>query len=175
MLFGMSWDTQHGELAFAISILPILLRGMLVTIEASLAGFVVALVLGLILTVLKSAKAVVGNSSSGLLEAPSLGIPSVNIGDRQKNRLAAESVQHVPYDPRRIQEAIGRALTAEYADFARNCVNPYDPFRDGRNSWRIVQGLQCALATYPHDRLRHKKFEPDVRPAEWDTLLKEAG
>jgi len=56
MLFGMSWDTQHGELAFAISILPILLRGMLVTIEASLAGFVVALVLGLILTVLKSAR-----------------------------------------------------------------------------------------------------------------------
>jgi polar amino acid transport system permease protein len=56
MLFGMSWDTEHGELAFAISILPILLRGMVVTIEASLAGFVVALVLGLVLTVLKSAR-----------------------------------------------------------------------------------------------------------------------
>jgi polar amino acid transport system permease protein len=56
MLFGMTWDTQHGELAFALSILPILLRGMVVTIEASLAGFVVALVLGLVLTVLKSAR-----------------------------------------------------------------------------------------------------------------------
>lgn len=55
MLFGISWDTGHGELAFAISILPILLRGLLVTIEASLAGFVVALVLGLIFALLRGA------------------------------------------------------------------------------------------------------------------------
>ena len=41
MLFGLSWDTDHGELAFAISILPILLRGLLVTLEASIAGFAV--------------------------------------------------------------------------------------------------------------------------------------
>jgi polar amino acid transport system permease protein len=56
MLFGISWDTQHGELAFALSILPILLRGLLVTIEASLAGFVVALVIGLLFAVLKGAR-----------------------------------------------------------------------------------------------------------------------
>lgn len=56
MLFGMSWDTGHGELAFALSILPILLRGLLVTIEASIAGFAVALVLGLIFAVLKGAR-----------------------------------------------------------------------------------------------------------------------
>jgi polar amino acid transport system permease protein len=56
MLFGMSWDTGHGELAFALSILPILLRGLVVTIEASIAGFVVALVLGLVFAVLKGAR-----------------------------------------------------------------------------------------------------------------------
>lgn len=56
MLFGMSWDTGHGEWAFALSILPILLRGLLVTIEASIAGFVVALVLGLVFAVLKGAR-----------------------------------------------------------------------------------------------------------------------
>jgi len=56
MLFGLSWDTDHGELAFAISILPILLRGLLVTLEASIAGFAVALVLGLIFAILKSAR-----------------------------------------------------------------------------------------------------------------------
>ncbi|MGN6463904.1 MAG: ectoine/hydroxyectoine ABC transporter permease subunit EhuD [Rhizobiaceae bacterium] len=53
MLFGFSWDTSHGELAFAISILPILLMGLVVTIEASIAGFAVAMVLGLIFAILK--------------------------------------------------------------------------------------------------------------------------
>ena len=56
MLFGIPWDTAHGEWAFALSILPILLRGMWVTIEASVAGFFVALVLGLVFAVLKGAR-----------------------------------------------------------------------------------------------------------------------
>jgi polar amino acid transport system permease protein len=56
VLFGITCDTGHGEWAFALSIPPILLRGMLVTIEASIAGFAIALVLGLILAVLKSAR-----------------------------------------------------------------------------------------------------------------------
>lgn len=56
MLFGIAWDTTHGEWAFALSILPILLRGMVVTIEASVAGFVVAALLGLVFAVLKSAR-----------------------------------------------------------------------------------------------------------------------
>jgi polar amino acid transport system permease protein len=56
MLFGIHWDTGHGDLAFAISILPILLRGLLVTIEATIVGFIVALILGLIFAVLKSSR-----------------------------------------------------------------------------------------------------------------------
>jgi len=56
MLFGIAWDTSHGEWAFALSILPILLQGMVVTIEASLAGFFVALILGLVFAVLKGAR-----------------------------------------------------------------------------------------------------------------------
>jgi polar amino acid transport system permease protein len=54
MLFGYSWDTS-GPLAFAISILPILLTGMLVTLQATIVGFGVALVLGLVFAVLKAA------------------------------------------------------------------------------------------------------------------------
>jgi polar amino acid transport system permease protein len=54
MLFGIHWDTTHGDLAFAISILPILLRGLVVTLEATVVGFVIALILGLIFAVLKS-------------------------------------------------------------------------------------------------------------------------
>ncbi|MGV8988328.1 MAG: ectoine/hydroxyectoine ABC transporter permease subunit EhuD [Cypionkella sp.] len=54
MLFGFEWDTS-GPLVFAISILPILLTGMWVTIQAAVLGFIVALVLGLIWAILKGA------------------------------------------------------------------------------------------------------------------------
>jgi polar amino acid transport system permease protein len=53
MLFGFEWDTGHGELAFALSILPMLLVGLWVTVEASIAGFFIALVIGLVFAVLK--------------------------------------------------------------------------------------------------------------------------
>lgn len=54
MLFGYEWDTSD-NLSFALSILPILLRGLIVTIQATLLGFLVAMVLGLVLAALKSA------------------------------------------------------------------------------------------------------------------------
>ncbi|WEX10512.1 ectoine/hydroxyectoine ABC transporter permease subunit EhuD [Chelativorans sp. AA-79] len=57
MLFGYEWNTGDGQLAFAISILPILLIGLVVTIQASVVGFFVAMVLGLVLAVLKGAPA----------------------------------------------------------------------------------------------------------------------
>jgi polar amino acid transport system permease protein len=54
MLFGYTWDTSSNW-AFAESILPILLQGMVVTLQATLLGFVVAALLGLVLAGLKSA------------------------------------------------------------------------------------------------------------------------
>jgi len=56
MLFGIEWDTTN-NLTFAVSILPILLRGMVVTIQATVLGFFIALVLGLVLAALKAAPA----------------------------------------------------------------------------------------------------------------------
>lgn len=53
MMFGIEWDTST-NLTFAISILPILLRGLIITIEATALGFVIALVLGLIFAILRS-------------------------------------------------------------------------------------------------------------------------
>lgn len=77
------------------------------------------------LSALHYAGAVVGNSSSGIIEVPSMGIPTVNIGNRQRGRLAAESVINCPDDTGAIAEAIGRALTPEAREFAGNCRNPY--------------------------------------------------
>lgn len=126
------------------------------------------------LAVMNSAKVVLGNSSSGLVEASSFGVPAINVGERQKNRLAADSVQHVGYDAAAIRSAIEEALTDGYQDYARRCPNPYDPFRDGKNSLRIVQVLERALNETPRDRLRVKKFDNQVRSDQWNSLLQKA-
>lgn len=78
---------------------------------------------------------VVGNSSSGLCEAPSFHVPTVNIGDRQKGRLKAASVLDCPPE----RTAIGKAIAAALAMDCSDMVNPYG---DGRASERIVQILK---------------------------------
>ncbi|AAB91860.1 probable amino-acid ABC transporter permease y4tG (plasmid) [Sinorhizobium fredii NGR234] len=53
MLYGFTWDTGNGELAFAISILPMLLMGLITTLQAAFLGFFVACVLGMVFAVLR--------------------------------------------------------------------------------------------------------------------------
>lgn len=57
------------------------------------------------LSLMKLAKVVAGNSSSGVIEAPLLGTPTLNVGDRQKGRLRAESIVDVPLE---VQEIVGK-------------------------------------------------------------------
>jgi len=87
------------------------------------------------LSALKHVDAVVGNSSSGLYEAPSFGIATVNIGDRQKGRLQASSVINCEARRKEIVQAIGRAI---YEDFSQT-ENPYG---DGHASKRIVEVIR---------------------------------
>jgi len=91
------------------------------------------------LSVLALADAVVGNSSSGLSEAPALKTPTVNIGARQQGRLRAASVIDCPAEPAAIRAAIGQALSAEFASVVRAAVPPYG---DGDASRRIKEQLK---------------------------------
>lgn len=75
---------------------------------------------------LRHVAAVVGNSSSGLVEVPSMHIPTVDIGMRQKGRLAGESVIHCGDTADEIAAAIGEALSAEGRERARRAANPYE-------------------------------------------------
>ncbi len=68
---------------------------------------------------------VVGNSSSGLLEAPALGIPTVDIGPRQQGRLRAPSVLHCGESTAEIKCALEAALTADHRAIAARCESPY--------------------------------------------------
>lgn len=73
------------------------------------------------LSALKIVSLFVGNSSSGLHEVPSFGIPSINIGDRQKGRTMAESVISAPVEANAIYNAIQQGFSQDYSDV----VNPY--------------------------------------------------
>lgn len=97
------------------------------------------------LSMLAICDVVVGNSSSGIIEAPSFGVPTVNVGPRQEGRTRATSVIDVRDDAAAITAAVNRALSSEFRDLARRTMNPYDTAGDGRVSERIVQRLIVAL------------------------------
>lgn len=91
------------------------------------------------LALLGEADMMIGNSSSGLYEAPSFGTPTVDIGNRQQGRLAGPSVFHCPPEEKAIRDAIDWAFA-----FDRSlAVNPYG---DGYGSVRIVAALKAAPA-----------------------------
>ena len=71
------------------------------------------------------ALAMVGNSSSGLIEAPSFFLPVVNIGNRQKGRIRAANVIDVDNDPEQILGAIQRAVSEDFRGQLSSLVNPY--------------------------------------------------
>lgn len=87
------------------------------------------------LSALKYCSMVIGNSSSGLLEAPSFGIPTINIGDRQKGRLQADSIINCEPILSEILDAIEKASSGEFLDKAKETMNPYG---DGNTSVKVV-------------------------------------
>lgn len=77
------------------------------------------------LSLMKHAEAVLGNSSSGIIETPAFHIPTVNIGDRQKGRLRSASIIDCEPDPNSIMRAIRTALSDEYKAVCETVVCPY--------------------------------------------------
>jgi UDP-N-acetylglucosamine 2-epimerase (non-hydrolysing)/GDP/UDP-N,N'-diacetylbacillosamine 2-epimerase (hydrolysing) len=83
-----------------------------------------------------------GNSSSGLTEAPSFRLPVVNIGERQRGRVRATNVIDVPCTQAAIQRGIKKAISSRFRSSLRGMRNPYDRFHDGRSSERIKNVLR---------------------------------
>jgi UDP-hydrolysing UDP-N-acetyl-D-glucosamine 2-epimerase len=84
----------------------------------------------------------IGNSSSGLTEAPSFRLPVINIGDRQNGRVKAENVIDVPSTASGILRGIHRALSTSFRLSLRRMRNPYERYRDGNVSIRIKNVLK---------------------------------
>ena len=91
------------------------------------------------LSVMNIASVVIGNSSSGIIEAPSLGVPTINIGDRQKGRLSSTTVTDVVAEKNAIKAAIVHALQPEYKDWCTKQTNPYG---DGGTSTKILGTIE---------------------------------
>ena len=101
---------------------------------------------------LAHADAVIGNSSSGLYEAPSFQTPTVNIGDRQKGRPKAASVIDCAPQAAAIEAAIGQA-------FAMDCSDVVNPYGDGHATERIMAVLTGPWST--QDLLRKRFVDRD--------------
>jgi UDP-hydrolysing UDP-N-acetyl-D-glucosamine 2-epimerase len=87
----------------------------------------------------------VGNSSSGLIEAPSFHLPVVNVGDRQAGRLTAACVITVACQEEAIAGAIARTLTPEFRALCRQAENPYAPPAEGPIGRRIKEILKSVV------------------------------
>ena len=96
---------------------------------------------------LKYVKAVIGNSSSGIIEVPSFGIPTLDIGDRQKGRIAADSVIHCGYSADEIKNGLKEVIS--YASMEVN--NPY--YKKG-----TCETILKVIKTSPLDYIVQKHF-----------------
>jgi len=83
--------------------------------------------------------AVIGNSSSGILEVPSFHKPTINIGDRQKGRLRADSIINTPIEADAISDAIKSIYTSEIQQKIKTSTNPYE---SNNTSQKIVSILK---------------------------------
>ena len=100
---------------------------------------------------LKHMTAVLGNSSSGIIEVPSFGIPTLDIGDRQKGRIAADSVIHCGYSVEEIKEGLDKVVNLSNSSNLSNLSNPY--YKEG-----TCAEILKTIKTYPLENLVQKSF-----------------
>lgn len=103
------------------------------------------------LSMLKISNGVIGNSSSGIIEAPSFGIGSINIGNRQKGRVKAESVIDSDSNPNILNMAFKKLFSDKFQKSIKNIKNPYEK----ENS---VKEIIKILKNYPLENINYKEF-----------------
>jgi UDP-N-acetylglucosamine 2-epimerase (non-hydrolysing)/GDP/UDP-N,N'-diacetylbacillosamine 2-epimerase (hydrolysing) len=114
-------------------------------------------------SLLRAADLMLGNSSSGIMETPSVALPTVNVGIRQQGRERGRNILDAPAEPEAILEAIRTAISPRFRSSLAGMTSPYG---DGRASERIVE----ILTSVPlGERLLHKRALPlrDAWESEW--------
>ena len=103
------------------------------------------------LSAAKYAACVVGNSSSGVVEIPSLGTPVVNIGNRQQGRIASTAVLHCPAQKDAVAAMLAQSLMPEYCKRAQTTENPYE--KTGTSA-----AIAHTLLSFSLESILHKEF-----------------
>ena len=106
------------------------------------------------------ASAVIGNSSSGIIEAPSFRVPTINIGDRQKGRIQGNSTINCSPETRAIQKAIDQALSKPFQEKIKITTNPYD--KPGTSS-----AIAALLEKTDISGIQKKKFHDIIEPGRY--------
>lgn len=91
------------------------------------------------INLLRSAKFLIGNSSSGVVEVASLGLPAINVGERQRGRVHGKNVIFVDNNKNQIKQAIQKVLTDE--EFLKVVALKENPYGNGHSSEKIVEIL----------------------------------
>ncbi|MCI9530814.1 MAG: UDP-N-acetylglucosamine 2-epimerase (hydrolyzing) [Lachnospiraceae bacterium] len=94
------------------------------------------------LSLIRYAEFVIGNSSSGIVEVPCFGIPTINIGDRQKGRLRADSIIDCEPQEEAIKDSIIKAMSPSFRAAASEAENPYG---EGDTASSIVKTIKSFL------------------------------
>jgi UDP-N-acetylglucosamine 2-epimerase (non-hydrolysing)/GDP/UDP-N,N'-diacetylbacillosamine 2-epimerase (hydrolysing) len=94
------------------------------------------------LALMSVSSVIVGNSSSGIVEAASFGLPAVNIGIRQLGRIHPRNVLNVDYETREITKAVKSALSASFRSKLEGLENPYGDGHTGQRVARILANVR---------------------------------
>lgn len=112
------------------------------------------------ISAMKYAVMIIGNSSSGIVEAPAMKTPTINIGDRQKGRMMAESVISCAPVADEITKAMNKAMTPEFKAITANVQNP---FGDGNTSEKIMRKIKEFLSLDNKD-IKKVFYDLEVKP-----------
>lgn len=93
-------------------------------------------------SMLKCVDAVIGNSSSGILEAPSFNIGTINLGDRQKGRIQSKSVINSGYSQTDILNAIKLLYSKSFQNKLKKTTNPYGPKGAAKKIIKILENIK---------------------------------
>ena len=103
------------------------------------------------LSTLKHVSAVIGNSSSGIIEVPSFGVPTLDIGVRQKGRISSESVFHCGTSFSEIKDGIDKVLSTAAKNLAEKSFNPYQ-------KENTIENIVNVIKSYPLAKITTKSF-----------------
>ncbi len=94
------------------------------------------------LSIYKNAAFIIGNSSSGILEAASIPIPTINVGKRQRDRFAPENVLYCDFTEQSILVTIEQAMSDSFLASIKNLVNPYGDGHSAERALELIKSLE---------------------------------